>query len=207
MSDLLYRESTTPKYRAMLNWAESTEGLQPIQAPDYHRMQVEHWVYARRGELGRFVMDVGQSDAPRRWVGPGYFTLGLYESDVLGNLISLPVKDGALDGAILTEVLEHCTDPSQAVREVHRALKPGGVLLATSPFLWPWHGGPSYDDYWRFTDQGWELLLKDFSRVKISECEWTDEGNALYDQLRRWECFGELYDVKATTGYLVEAWK
>ncbi len=204
--DLLYRQGTSSKHAALLNWAENA-GIQTIFAPDFHRLQVEHWVWSQRGTLGRYVMDVGQSDAPRRWVGDGYFTLGFSESDVGGDLLSLPLASNSLDGVILTEVLEHCTDPFRAVSEVHRVIKPGGVLLVTSPFIWPWHGCGAYEDYWRFTDQGWELLLKDFGSVTVTPCEWTDEGSLFYDQLRRWECLGTNEETKATTGYLVQGVK
>ena len=204
--DMLYSQGQATRQRALLNWAESTQGLHEI-LPDYHRLQVEHWVWSNCGKLGRYVMDVGQSETPRRWVGDRYFTLGFSESDIGGDLLNLPLAPCSLDGVILTEVLEHCTDPARAVREVYRVLKHGGTLLVTSPFFWPWHGCGEYEDYWRFTDQGWALLLCEFSSVKITPCDWTEEGGFLYDQLRRWECFGLSEETKATTGYLVEAVK
>jgi SAM-dependent methyltransferase len=206
MIDLLYDEGASGRQAALMNWAR-TAGIHNILAPDYHRLQVEHWVWSNRGKLGRYVMDVGQSETPRRWVGDGYFTLGFSESDIGGDLLSLPLQSGSLDGVILTEVLEHCAEPFQAVREVHRVLKQGGTLLVTSPFVWPWHGCGAYEDYWRFTDQGWALLLQEFATVKITPCDWTEEGALFYDQLRRWECFGSAEDTKASTGYLVEATK
>lgn len=207
MRDLLYVEGMAANQTALLNWADSAPGLHRIFGPDYHRLQMEHWVWKGRDRLGRYVMDVGQADAPRRWLGNGYFTMGLCDSDIGGDLLAVPVASEALDGVILTEVLEHCTDPFRAVAEVHRVLKPGGVLFVTSPFIWPWHGCGAYEDYWRFTDQGWELLLKDFSKVDIRSCDWTEEGSALYELLRRFECFGTNEETKATTGYLCEATK
>ena len=41
--------------------------------------------------------------------------------------------DQAFDGATCIEVLEHLFDPCQSDRELHRVLKPGGVLVATVP--------------------------------------------------------------------------
>ncbi len=46
---------------------------------------------------------------------------------------SIPVEDGFFDGACSIEVIEHLMDPLAAARELHRALKPGGVLIATVP--------------------------------------------------------------------------
>jgi ubiquinone/menaquinone biosynthesis C-methylase UbiE len=122
-------------------------------------------------------------------------------------LLALPFPDAVFDGVVLTEVLEHCVNPPAAVGEVFRVLKPGGLLLVTSPFLWPDHRTDDYKDYWRFTEQGWQLLLGAFTDVQITPCAWTSEGAAAYDFLRRFECWGFACQVKATTGYLCEARK
>ncbi len=149
-------------------------------------------------------MDVGV-DNPRRWIGEGYFTLGFKGCDITADLLSLPFGEESIDNVLLTEVLEHCEDPPRAAREVYRVMKPGGMLLVTSPFIWPWHGTSDYPDYWRFTDQAWRLMLKQFSHVKVKPCPWTVEGAYLYDMLRRFECMGMRELTHATTGYLVEA--
>jgi hypothetical protein len=86
-------------------------------------------------------------------------------------------------------------------------LKPGALLLVTSPFFWPQHATPAYRDYWRFTDQGWALLLQAFTGVTITPCGWTAEGASAYDFLRRFECMGFADQTHATTGYLCEARK
>jgi SAM-dependent methyltransferase len=202
---LLYNSGSSDKQAALMAWAKDTPGLHTLYHPDYHRLQLERWIWGRREELGHTKMDVGQSETPRRWMGDGYFTFGLYNSDVIGDLLDIPLKPDSVDGVIMTEVLEHCTDPLRAVSEVHRVMRPGGLLLVTSPFIWPDHRTLEYPDYWRFTEQAWELLLKDFSDVKIEAVEWTEEGAQLWSLLRRFECFGYETNVKAATGYLVEA--
>jgi hypothetical protein len=204
---LIYGHGTSEKQAALLAWAKNAPGLHLIPAPDFHRLQIEKWIWDRREALGYLVMDVGQSETPRRWFGEGYFTFGLYDSDVMGDLLNIPLQDGELDGVILTEVLEHCEDPFRAIAEVRRVLKPGGMLLVTSPFIWGWHGTSDYKDFWRFTHQGWELLLKDFTEVTVEPCEWTEEGATFWDMLRRFECFGHVTVTEARTGYICEAKK
>jgi SAM-dependent methyltransferase len=174
--------------------------------PDYHRLQIEKWLFDKRATMGPRIMDVGV-DNPRRWLGPDYFTFGEGGEDVRGDLVSFPFTENDLDTIICTEVLEHCADPFTACRNMHRALKPGGRLFVTSPFFWPWHGTPQYADYWRFTAQGWEALLKPFARVDIWACAWTPEGRVFYDFMRRFECMGMNALTVATTGYCCEAVK
>lgn len=58
-----------------------------------------------------------------------------------GDIYNLPYRDGEFDKIILSEVLEHLPDDVNALREVKRVLKPGGILLITVPnsnypFFW-----------------------------------------------------------------------
>ena len=46
-----------------------------------------------------------------------------------GALESLPLPDASLDVAILMLVLHHVADPARAFREIHRVLRPRGVVL------------------------------------------------------------------------------
>lgn len=197
---LLYGLNQSSVMARLMEWSQTTDGVS-FPAPDPHRLQLEHWVWSNREALGADVLDVGVV-IRRDYFGPGYLTFGEYDEDVKGDLCALPFPDARFDGVVLTEVLEHCKDPMTAVREVHRVLKPGGLALVTSPFLWPWHGTEHYQDYWRFTHQGWELLLKDFADVKVVPCAFTPEALAAYDIMRRFECMGFDNQTHITTGYL-----
>ncbi len=202
---LLMGVSCTPRVQELLHWAQDTPGLHEF-ATDYHRLQVERWVWDNRERLGQRVMDIGVI-TPRRWLGDGYFTLGESGCDVTGDIQALTLPSDSVDGIVCTEVLEHVPDPFAAVAELHCVLKPGGLLLVTSPFAWPWHGTEDYHDYWRFTHQGWRLLLRHFSEVKIKACVWTEEGLALLDIARRFEGWGMRNETRFHTGYLCEAVK
>ncbi len=50
-----------------------------------------------------------------------------------GDLSRLPVDFGPFDGAILTDVLEHTTEPEAVLAAVSRTLAPGAPLLITVP--------------------------------------------------------------------------
>jgi arsenite methyltransferase len=47
----------------------------------------------------------------------------------VGDALSLPVADASFDVAVSTQVLEYVEDVAAALREAHRALRPGGRLL------------------------------------------------------------------------------
>jgi SAM-dependent methyltransferase len=79
------------------------------------------------------------------------------------------------DIVVCTEVLEHVCNPFAAVNELWRILKPGGLLLASSPFNFRIHG--PLPDCWRFTEHGWKALLTNFQDVRITALE--DESRFL----------------------------
>jgi SAM-dependent methyltransferase len=198
-----------PGADALYDWYRTRRSELHDFVVDFHRLQLEYWIWANRERLDGRVMDVGCQN-PRRWIGPGYFTLGYTgdtQSDRIGDVTNLPLQDEELDAIVCTEVLEHCAEPFYAVLEMHRVLKTGGLLLVTSPFFWPWHGNAHYPDYWRFTDQGWRYLLRDFLNVEVHACAWTDEGGSLIDRVRQVEGWGSPYDVHGHTAYLCEATK
>lgn len=49
----------------------------------------------------------------------------------------LPVDDGTVDRIFLITVLPEIPDPVRALREMHRVLKPGGIVSTTEEFLDP----------------------------------------------------------------------
>lgn len=65
------------------------------------------------------------------------------------------------------EVLEHTKDPKKAIRNIYSILKQGDYFLASTPFNFHIHDEPN--DYFRFTYFGLEMLLNDFSEVKIKK--------------------------------------
>jgi len=60
------------------------------------------------------------------------------------------IEDRSFDCVFSNAVLEHIKDVDDAVSEVFRILRPGGVFLFGVPFNCPYHGHYP-DDYWRFS--------------------------------------------------------
>jgi SAM-dependent methyltransferase len=50
--------------------------------------------------------------------------------------LTLPFEDETFDGTFMNEVFEHVIDERRALAEIHRVLKPGGVLVLISPNRW-----------------------------------------------------------------------
>lgn len=71
------------------------------------------------------------------------------------------ITDGAYDCVFCSGVLEHVDDIWAAVAEIHRILRPGGVLLVGVPFAQRLHCTPT--DFWRFTKYGLAYLLRAFT--------------------------------------------
>jgi SAM-dependent methyltransferase len=67
------------------------------------------------------------------------------------------IPDASFDYIICTEVLEHTTQPFDAVKELHRMLKPNGLLFFSVPCNFRIHG--PLPDCWRFTQWGLQKSL------------------------------------------------
>jgi len=120
-------------------------------------LEDRHWWFRARAEIvrdlippgdpGRELLDVGcgWGGLTRHLTGLGRVR-GVEPSEVAreeaarrglevldGSAESLPVPDRSIDVAVVTDVLEHLDDDERALREVVRALRPGGVAVITVP--------------------------------------------------------------------------
>ena len=80
-------------------------------------------------------------------------------AELLGPVEALPVPDASFDLVLCTQVLEHCDDPAQAVRELRRVTRAGGRVLASTHGVQVYH--PSPQDYWRWTHTGLHRLFEE----------------------------------------------
>jgi SAM-dependent methyltransferase len=75
----------------------------------------------------------------------------------------LPFADASMDGVVAQAVLEHVVDPARCVSEMHRVLKPTGLVYAEIPFMQQVHGGRY--DFMRFTPLGQRRLFRNFGQI------------------------------------------
>ncbi|MGE3549662.1 MAG: methyltransferase domain-containing protein, partial [Geobacter sp.] len=96
--------------------------------------------------------DFKQFTGHKRDGGTEYGTID-YESDIT----AIPVPDASFDVVLCTEVLEHVPEPSAALKEMARIIRPGGRIFLTVPLgsglhQLPYHyyGGlsPTWYKYW-----------------------------------------------------------
>ncbi len=131
--------------------------------------------YAVRGPLARWLEREGTVAAGKRVLDVGcgvkpyypYFAAAASyvgvdvvvnpAADLLGPVEALPVEDGSFDIVLCNQVLEHCDDPAQAVRELRRVVASGGRVLASTHGVQVYHPAPN--DLWRWTHAGLERLF------------------------------------------------
>ena len=127
--------------------------------------------FAKMNSVGR-VLDVGAQYCPYyplfRDKCESYTSLDLVDTpivDVVCNAEQIELEDNSFDLVLCTQVLEHVQNPGRVVDECYRVLKPGGILIATAPSIFPEHGYPA--DNWRFMPDGFRHLLRAFSHVEV----------------------------------------
>jgi SAM-dependent methyltransferase len=79
--------------------------------------------------------------------------------DCVASVEDLPQKSGSVGTVLALSTFEHVQRFWLGFDEVDRVLRPDGVFIVASPFYFHVHGYPS--DYWRFTPEAFDFLLKD----------------------------------------------
>ncbi len=74
------------------------------------------------------------------------------KADVFGDGQRLPFRDQSFDCITIMDVMEHLIWPEDAFTDMLRVLKPGGVIITQTPFLYPLHDLPH--DFQRWTGEG-----------------------------------------------------
>jgi len=120
------------------------------------------------------ILDVGCGYQPYRCLFKTSHYVGLDISlerrpTVVGDARFLPFKDGAFDGIICSEVLEHVFEKEKVLEEIRRVLRPKGWVILTAPMSWGLHYEPY--DFWRFTPYSLRRMLEywGFQVVRIEK--------------------------------------
>jgi SAM-dependent methyltransferase len=114
-----------------------------------------------------------QADLRTLFPGQEYIACDVQEGpgvDRVEDVHALTFPDGSVGTVVSLDTLEHVADPIRAMQEVHRVLRPGGVAVITSVMFFPIHAHPW--DFWRFTPEGFSLLLEPFESSLVLHQGW-----------------------------------
>lgn len=155
------------------------------------RNALADWLRAQANELRGGdpvrILDVGCGPKPYypffADVASEYVGVDVVENpaaELRGRVEALPVEDASFDVVLCTQVLEHCDDPAEAVRELRRVTAPGGRVLASTHGVQVYH--PSPVDYWRWTHAGLRRLFEQngiWEELRVEPAAGTASGLAM----------------------------
>lgn len=147
-----------------LSKRRSRQGLYEFLTKEFSNIQVQHNVLTvgSGGEINKLLY---QHASKTGFVVQSLDVDPARNPDMIGDVCTIEFKPASFDVIVICEVLEHVHSPHQAIQNLFNALKPGGKIILSTPFILPIHEAPR--DYYRYTKYGLEFLLKDFSDVKI----------------------------------------
>jgi hypothetical protein len=143
-----------------LSQAWGTDRGQPI-----HRHYVEEFLHEFRADIRGNCLEFQDPQYVPRFGGSAVSRLDILHIDDSNPRATLvadltrpnDLPAGRFDCIVCTHVLHVIFDFRRAIAELHRLLRPGGVLLVAVPHVSMW--GAQYDELWRFTPAGLRAAL------------------------------------------------
>jgi SAM-dependent methyltransferase len=153
------------------------------QAIDRH--YIEAFLRSHSTDIRGRVLEVGDDSYSRKFGGQRITHSDVLNVDaqnpratIVADLEDAPqIPTDSFDCIILTQVLHLIYEPRSAVRTLHRILKPGGVLLLTTPGLSQVPHGTvwAHTWYWAFTELATLRMLQEaFGKGRVAV---TSSGN------------------------------
>ncbi len=135
------------------------------------RHYVERFLETHAGDINGRVLEIGDDAYTRRYGGDRVtrsdvlnITADNPAATIVADLVDAPhIADESFDCVILTQTLHLIYDARNAVRTLHRILKPDGILLMTVPgiTLVPTMSVWGHTWYWAFTELSVRRMLED----------------------------------------------
>lgn len=178
------------------------------------KSRLDDWIAANATGT---VIDVGVGNADRRSNLPHcleYLSVDHLDAratgyhstpDVWATASHLPFPARSADTLMLLDVMEHLSDPTSALSEAFRVLRPGGTLLISVPFAYPLHDVPN--DFQRWTAYGLrrQLSSSGFSRPRVQPVGSPPETAALLGSIALASCTLEWIQRRSLLALLIPA--
>jgi SAM-dependent methyltransferase len=134
------------------------------------RYYIEAFLAAHQEDICGHVLEVGSDEYTRRFGGARVTCSDVIDVDEENQARTITadltechsIADDTFDCIICTQTLPFIYDVAAAVRELHRIVRPGGVVLATLPGIakiCERHMFGAGEDYWRFTSNSAKRLF------------------------------------------------
>jgi SAM-dependent methyltransferase len=141
--------------------------MKEIVNTSFHRRELEKHLQRILPTLNGRILEAGSKN--RRYdhlLSSRPVAIDLIENKALeiayGDITSMQFPSDSFDSVISIEVLEYVLSFPQALNEVYRVLRKGGVFVFSIPFMYRTH-----DDSVRYTHKGLEEFLKAFEKCEI----------------------------------------